>query len=174
MYSERLTNLNRRQRIQENKVETITVWYILIHKINKILHWGGKQIPFCQTCAGCILDELISWARMKVKAVKSRSLSIRKGVPQDKIIFGGEPIPQLAEKPLQSLGTQYSADLSDRQMGKQAKRQLAEGLAKIDQSQLPGKHKVCCYQHTLHQQVMWPLKICEIPMIPMRSAGWTA
>lgn len=103
---------------------------------------------------------------MKVKAVKSRSLSIRKGVPQDKTIFvaGGEPIPRLSEKPLQSLGRQYSADLSDRQMGKQAKRQLAEGLAKIDQSQLPGKHKVWCYQRTLYQLVMWSLKICKIPM----------
>uniref|UniRef100_A0A3B4XDA6 Reverse transcriptase domain-containing protein n=1 Tax=Seriola lalandi dorsalis TaxID=1841481 RepID=A0A3B4XDA6_SERLL len=111
-------------------------------------------------------DELISWARMKVKAAKSRSLSIRKGVPQDKTTFvaGGEPVPQLAEKPLKSLGRQYTADLSDRQMGKQARQQLAEGLGKIDQSQLPGKHKVWCYQHTLYQRVMWPLKTCEVPM----------
>ncbi len=103
---------------------------------------------------------------MKVKAAKSRSLSIRKGVPQDKTTFvaGGEPIPQLAEKPLKSLGRQYTADLSDRQMGKQAKQQLAEGLVKIDQTQLPGKHKVWCYQHTLYQCVMWPLKICKVPM----------
>ncbi|CAJ1066598.1 hypothetical protein ROHU_018794 [Xyrichtys novacula] len=103
---------------------------------------------------------------MKVKAAKSRSLSIRKGERQDNTTFvaGGEPIPKLAEKPLKSLGRQYMADLSDRQMGKQAKQQLAQGLAKIDKSQLPGKHKVWCYQHTLYQRVMWPLKICEIPM----------
>ena len=74
-------------------------------------------------------DELISWARMKVKAAKSRSLSIRKGVPQDKTTFvaGGERIPQLAEKTLNSLGRQYTADLSDRQMGKQAKQILLRG-----------------------------------------------
>lgn len=47
-------------------------------------------------------------------------------------------------------------------MGKQVKQQLSEGLTKIDQSQLPGKHKVGCYQHTLYQRVMWPLKICEV------------
>ena len=96
-------------------------------------------------------DELISWARMKVKAVKSRSLSLRKGVLYDKTTFvaGGEPIPQLSGKPLKSLGRQYTADLSDRQMGKQVKHQPSERLAKIDQSQLPGKHKVWCYQHTL-------------------------
>jgi hypothetical protein len=56
-----------------------------------------------------------------------------------------QPIPRLDEKPLRSLGRQYAADLSDRQMGKITKHQLAEGLAKIEQSQLPGKHKVWCY-----------------------------
>lgn len=38
-----------------------------------------------------------------------------------------------------------------------------EGLAKIEQINLPGKYKVWCYQHMLYQWVMWPLKICEIP-----------
>lgn len=48
------------------------------------------------------LDELITWARMKIKPAKSISLSIGKGVPQAKTIFvtGGEPIPPLAEQPL--------------------------------------------------------------------------
>ena len=67
------------------------------------------------------------------------------------------------QKPVKSLGRLYTADLSDRQMGKLAKQQLAEGLAKIEQSHLPGKYKVWCYQHTLYHRVMWPLKICEIP-----------
>lgn len=111
------------------------------------------------------LDELISWARMKVKAAKSRSLSLRKGVTQDKTIFvaGGEPIPRLAERLLKSLGRQYSADLSNIQVGKQA-QQLIDGLEKIYLSQLPGKHKVWCYQHTLYRCVMWPLKVSEVPV----------
>lgn len=40
--------------------------------------------------------------------------------------------------------------------------QLADGLYKIDQSHLPGKFKVWCYQSTLFQCLMWPLKLCDI------------
>lgn len=48
-------------------------------------------------------------------------------------------------------------------MGKLVQKQLREGLEKIDSSQLPGKLKVWCYQFTLFQRVMWPLKVSEIP-----------
>lgn len=48
-------------------------------------------------------------------------------------------------------------------MGKLVQKQLREGLEKIDSSQLPGKLKVWCYQFTLFQCVMWPLKVSEIP-----------
>ncbi len=42
-------------------------------------------------------------------------------------------------------------------------KQLTDGLEKIDQSQLPGKYKVWCYQMILYRRVMWPLKMSEIP-----------
>ncbi len=69
------------------------------------------------------LDELIQWARMKIKPSKSRSLSIRKA--------GGEKIPLLKEQPVWSLGREYTPELSDRQMGKLVRKQLREGLEKI-------------------------------------------
>ncbi|KAG1932793.1 hypothetical protein F2P79_020826 [Pimephales promelas] len=111
------------------------------------------------------MDELMSWARMKVKPSKSRSLSLRRGVRNDNITFaiGGENIPLLSEQPVKSLGRQYTADLSDKQMGKTVMKQLSDGLARIDQSQLPGKFKVWCYQFILYRRVMWPLKMSEIP-----------
>ncbi len=111
------------------------------------------------------LDELIQWARMKIKPSKSRSLSIRKGVRDDRTEFtaGGEKIPLLKEQSVRSLGREYTSELSDRQMGKLVQKQLREGLEKIDSSQLPGKLKVWCYQFTLFQRVMWPLKVSEIP-----------
>lgn len=111
------------------------------------------------------IDELMSWARMKVKPSKSRSLSLRRGVRNDSTTFviGGEKIPLLAEQPIKSLGRQYTVELSDKQMGKAVMKQLSDGLARIDQSQLPGKYKVWCYQFTLYQRVMWPLKMSEIP-----------
>ncbi|KAK0150712.1 hypothetical protein N1851_004673 [Merluccius polli] len=74
-------------------------------------------------------------------------------------VVGGEKIPQISEQSIKSLGRQYTAELSDKQMG----RTLSEGLAKIDQSQLPGKYKVWCYQFTLYRRVMWPLKVSDIP-----------
>ncbi|CAM4298856.1 unnamed protein product [Leuciscus chuanchicus] len=111
------------------------------------------------------IDELVGWARMKIKPPKSRSLSIRKGVRNDNTIFvaGGENIPLLTDQPVRSLGRTYTAELSDRQMGETVRKQLADGLAKINQSQLPGKYKVWCYQAILYQRVMWPLKMSEIP-----------
>ncbi len=38
-------------------------------------------------------------------------------------------------------------------------KQLSDGLAKIDQSQLSDKHKVWCYHFTLYRRVIWPLKM---------------
>lgn len=76
------------------------------------------------------LDELLTWARMKVKSGRSRNLSLRKGVLQARTTFvaGGEPIPQLDEKPLQSLGRQYSADLTDKEMVKQARQHCLRSI----------------------------------------------
>ena len=111
------------------------------------------------------MDELMSWARMKIKPAKSRSLSLRRGVRNDSTIFvaGGERIPLLSEHPIRSLGREYTSELSDKQMGRAVLKQLSDGLAKIDQSQLPGKYKVWIYQFTLYRRIMWPLKMSEIP-----------
>lgn len=81
---------------------------------------------------------------MKIKLSKSQSLSLRRGVRNENTTFvvGGEKIPLLSEQPIRSLGRQYTAELSDRQMGRNMMKQISEGLAKIDQSQLPGKWEV--------------------------------
>lgn len=50
-------------------------------------------------------------------------------------------------------------------MGRTVLKQLSEGLAKIDQSQLPGKYKAWCYQFILYRRVMWPLKMSKIPLV---------
>ncbi|KAJ8339212.1 hypothetical protein SKAU_G00359980 [Synaphobranchus kaupii] len=98
------------------------------------------------------LDELISWARMKFKPCKSRSLSLRKGVWNDRAIFtiSGENIPLIVDQPIRRLGRQYTSSLSDKEMGKAILQQLSAGLSRIDASQLPGKHKVWCYHFTLY------------------------
>ena len=68
-----------------------------------------------QTCTSRLLkrmDKLMLWTRMKIKPSKSQSLSLRRGVRNDSPIFivGGERIPLLSEKPIKSLGRQYTAD----------------------------------------------------------------
>lgn len=40
--------------------------------------------------------------------------------------------------------------------------QFSDGLSKIDQIFRPGKFKVWCYQFTLFQRLMWPLKLIDI------------
>lgn len=117
------------------------------------------QIAPCTSRLLKRMDELVSWARMKIK---SRSLSLRRGVRNDTTIFvvGGEKIPLLSEQPIKSLGRHYTAELSDKRMGRTVMKQLTDGLARIDQSQLPGKY--WCYQFTLYRMVMWPLKMSEI------------
>lgn len=100
------------------------------------------QTAACTTRLLKRIDELVGWARIKIKPTKSCSLSLRKGVRRDYAIFvaDSEEIPLLANPPVHSLGRTYTADLSDRQMGETVRKQLAGGLARINQSQLPGKY----------------------------------
>ncbi|KAL1266945.1 hypothetical protein QQF64_002620 [Cirrhinus molitorella] len=110
------------------------------------------------------LEELLSWARMKIKPSKSRCLSIRKGVRKDNIFFSvnGEVIPRLVDQPVKSLGRLYTAELTDKHMAASVNAQLTGGLKKIDETLLPGKFKLWCYQFTLWHRLLWPLKLCEI------------
>lgn len=71
---------------------------------------------------------------MKIKPAKSWSLSIRKGMRRDRIVF---MIPLLLEQPIRTLGRDCTADLSDKQVVRLVEKQLAHSLSKTDSSQLP-------------------------------------
>lgn len=73
---------------------------------------------------------------MKIKPAKSWSLSIRKGMRRDRIVF---MIPLLLEQPIRTLGRDCTADLSDKQVVRLVEKQLAHSLSKTDSSQLPVK-----------------------------------
>lgn len=107
------------------------------------------------------LDELLSWARMRIKPSKSRSLSIRKGAWNDNISFKvySEKIPLLVHQPVRSLGRLFSADLSDKHIAVSVGSQLVDGLSRIDQSPLNWS-----YQFTLYRHLMWPLKLRDISL----------
>ncbi len=84
------------------------------------------QIAACTTGLLKRIDELVGWARMRIKPSESRSLSIRKGARRNKIIFraGGEEIPLLSSQPIRSLGQAYMAELSNKHMGETVRKQL--------------------------------------------------
>lgn len=115
------------------------------------------------------LDELITWAKMKFKSDKSRSLSLWKGDRKDKVIFtiGREVMPCFADQSIWSLGRQYTSNGSDKEMWEAILQQLSANLSKIDSSRLPRKYKVWCYHFILFLRVMWPLKLCEVTSSPV-------
>lgn len=125
-------------------VRSATSGYTKLHDVNTLL-----QTEACTTRLLERVAELLNWPSMKIKPAKSCCLSIRKIVRRD-IIFtvGGEEIPCLIDQLVRSLRRLYTTDLSNKHMAISITSQLSDGLKKIDQSMLPGKLKVCCYQFT--------------------------
>ena len=108
---------------------------------------------------------LFTWARMRVKPQKSRSLSLIKGsVRKVKFRIGGDLIPTIKEKPVKSLGRLYEVPLTDRHRGTELQKIAVKGLKSIHKTYLPGKMKVWCYQHGLLPRLLWPLQVYEIAL----------
>ncbi|XP_078458809.1 uncharacterized protein LOC144723905 [Lampetra planeri] len=111
------------------------------------------------------LEENISWARMKIKPSKSRSISIVKGVLCDlKFFIGDDQIPTVSEQPVKSLGRWYDASLKDKDQVQQLRKDISSSLQSIDNTQLPGKLKAWCLQFGLLPRVLWPLAVYEVPI----------
>ena len=111
------------------------------------------------------LERLISWARMKFKPEKSRSLVLKKGKVNTRMKFKikGEVIPTVTEKPVKSLGKWFDTSLKDTESITQMVIQGEEWMCKIDRSGLPGKYKAWCYQHGVLPRLLWPLMIYDVP-----------
>jgi hypothetical protein len=111
------------------------------------------------------LIDVASWARMKFKAAKSRSLIIKKGKTTDifKLSVQDEEIPSIVERPIKCLGKWFDASLHDRDNVKKLKTQVEDGLKNIDRCGLPGKFKAWLYQHALLPRLIWPMMLYDIP-----------
>ena len=73
--------------------------------------------------------DLFTWARMKTKPKKSRSLSLVGGsVGEIHFKIGGDKIPTVKEKPVKSLGRLYSIPLTDRHQGPEVQKVALKGL----------------------------------------------
>ena len=111
-------------------------------------------------------DTVLKWARMKLKAQKSRSVVISSGKPLSVAPFSvdGCPIPSLQEKPLKTLGRFYDSTISDEKSRDELKDKLLGGLRAIDKSHLSGFMKVWTLQHLLLPKVQWSLMLYEISL----------
>ncbi|XP_052223903.1 uncharacterized protein LOC127839559 [Dreissena polymorpha] len=110
------------------------------------------------------LQDTVTWARMKFKPKKSRSLIIKKGKVTKQFTqqVQGEDIPSIIDSPVKCLGKWYDASLKDTNNITRVKNQLQDGLKLIDQTGLPGKFKAWLYQHGFLPRLMWPLMLYEI------------
>ena len=107
--------------------------------------------------------DLFTWARMKAKPKKSRSLSLVGGsVREIHFKIGGDMIPTVREKPVTSLGRLYSIPLTDRHRSTEVQKVPLKEPKSIDKTCLPGKMKAWCYQHGLLPCLLRPLQMYEI------------
>ena len=107
--------------------------------------------------------DLFTWARMKAKPKKSRSLSsVGRSVREIHFKIGGDKIPTVREKLVKSLGRQYSIPLTDHHRDTEVQKVALKRLKLIDKTCLPGKMKAWCYQHGLLPSLLWPLQMYEI------------
>ncbi|XP_063448172.1 uncharacterized protein LOC134727719 [Mytilus trossulus] len=111
------------------------------------------------------LDKMITWARMKVKPSKSRSLVVKNGkVKEERFKIGDEIIPTVSEKPVKCLGKWFNNTLSDKLNVEDTYKQLDDWLKAVDKSGLPGKYKAWIYQHGILPRLLWPLLVYDVPM----------
>ncbi len=107
----------------------------------------------------------ITWARMKLKPSKSRSISIVRGKLVDQRFHIDEtPIPTVLEMPVKSLGRWYNASLKDSDQSDQLREETIKGLDSINNTLIPGKLKLWCLQFGLLPRLMWPLTVYEVPI----------
>ena len=125
-------------------------------------------ITTTSACTKRLLDKLqgnIKWARMEIKPSKSRSISIVKGqLANERFHINNEPIPTVLEKPIKSLGRWYSAELKDSKQVEQLRQDTISGLKQINNTALPGKLKLWCFQFGLLPRLMWPISIYEVAL----------
>ena len=109
------------------------------------------------------LEELVSWTRMRFKAKKSRSVSIKRGkIVERRFHIAGEDIPQVSEQGVKSLGRWYEGNLNDKHRGVEVYNKVVEWLKLVDKALIPGNAKIWCCQFGLMPRIMWQLLVYEV------------
>ena len=107
------------------------------------------------------LTGVASWGGIKFKAVKSRSLVIKKGQTTErfKLYVKNEEIPSIVANPFKCLGKWFDASLHDCDNVRKLEQQVEDGIKKIDPCGLPGKFKAWLYQHDFLSRLILPLML---------------
>ncbi|VDI22183.1 Hypothetical predicted protein [Mytilus galloprovincialis] len=118
-----------------------------------------------------VLEEVFTWAWMKFKPMKSRSMILRKGQITTKfqLKIQGDEIPTIVDNPIKCLGKWFDDTLKDNTSVKTVQTQVVEWLKKVDKSGLPGKFKAWIYQHGLLPRLTWLLMIYEMTATTVES-----
>jgi len=88
------------------------------------------------------------------------SISIIKGqLTNERFQVNNEPIPTVLEKPIKSLGRWHSAELKDWKQVEQLRQDTISGLKKTNNTALPGKLKLWCFQFGLLPRLMLPISM---------------
>ena len=120
-------------------------------------------------------EKAISWARMKLKPAKSRSLVVKKGRSMDVQPFAvgeldasvareADVIPCLQRKALRTLGRVYDASIRDSWSKGMVKGKLVGKLKMLNKSYARGVMKLWALHHVALMQVRWDLMVYEIPL----------
>ena len=109
------------------------------------------------------LEQSTTWARMRFKPAKSRSLVLKKGKVMERVRFTitGGKIPTLNEKPVKSLDKIFNGSLRDTAAIQKSIQDLKEWLNKIDKTGLSGRFKAWIFQHDVLPRIVWPLLLYE-------------
>ncbi|XP_033755855.1 uncharacterized protein LOC117338607 [Pecten maximus] len=110
------------------------------------------------------IEEMVNWARMKIKPTKSSSLVLKNGkMREHKFQVGDEVIPTVSEKPVKCLGKFFDDTLGDTRNVRVTGKQLEGWMIAVDRSALPGKYKAWIYQHGILPRALWPLLVYDVP-----------
>ena len=111
-------------------------------------------------------NKALQWARMNLKASKSRSLVMQRGKVLDIEPFSvdGVKIPGLQNEPLRTLGRVYDCSINDKSATKDLVNRFISSLIKLDKSKLTAFMKLWGLHNLLQFQIRWDFMIYEIPI----------
>ena len=119
------------------------------------------------------LGEMITWARMKFKSTKSRSLVLKSGKLTNrykfKIHVQGDAIPTMSDNLPKALGKWYRPELNDQASMKETQDQLKTWMNLIGNSGLAGRFKAWIYQHGVLPRIVELLMVYEFSLTTVES-----